>query len=186
MPNFASDDDVVMKNPYLQSRVAVWGSKAVLGPRDTRPIVGPWQREKSVKMMKSLTGERRVFGTLVIPAASLLFIVLKPRFKRAATAARPPNRRPWLPLTSLWPSHISAKPKSMVIARISLRFWPLNLGLLYSHSFDGWSPIWGWPAPRHDELIGNQMDYRTAALPTAKTGIWYDWRARPQVFRFRQ
>jgi hypothetical protein len=40
-------------------------------------------------------------------------------------------------LTSLWPSHISAKPKSMAIAPISLRFWPLNLGLLTSHSFDG-------------------------------------------------
>jgi hypothetical protein len=31
MPNFASDDDMVMENPYLQSRVAVWGSKAVWG-----------------------------------------------------------------------------------------------------------------------------------------------------------
>jgi hypothetical protein len=31
MPNFASDDDVVMENPYLQSRMAVWGRKAVQG-----------------------------------------------------------------------------------------------------------------------------------------------------------
>jgi len=66
-----------MENPYLQSRVAVWGSKGCLGPRDTRPIAGPWQREKSVKMMKSSTGERRVFGRLVIPPASSLLIVLK-------------------------------------------------------------------------------------------------------------
>ena len=33
-----------------------WGC---LGRRDTRPIMRPWQREKSVKMMKSLTGSRR-------------------------------------------------------------------------------------------------------------------------------
>jgi hypothetical protein len=41
------------------------------------------------------------------------------------------------PLTSLWPSHICAKPKSMAMALISLRFWPLNLGLLKSLSFGG-------------------------------------------------
>jgi hypothetical protein len=31
MPNFASDDEVVMENPYLQSRVATWGRKPVRG-----------------------------------------------------------------------------------------------------------------------------------------------------------
>jgi hypothetical protein len=39
------------------------------------------------------------------------------------------------PLTRLWPSHISPESKPMAMARISLRFWPLNLGLLNSHSF---------------------------------------------------
>ena len=62
MPNFASDDEVVMENPYLQSRVAVWGSRGCSGRRDTRPIIGPWQREKSVKMMKSLTCKRLSSG----------------------------------------------------------------------------------------------------------------------------
>jgi hypothetical protein len=37
-----------MENPY----------GAVLGRRDTRPIIGAWQREKSGKMMKSLKGWR--------------------------------------------------------------------------------------------------------------------------------
>src|SRR5947209_9204618 len=53
---------------------SLWGC---LGRRDTRPIMGRWQRENSVKMMKSLRG--------------------------------------FTPLTSLWPSHISAKPKSMAM-----------------------------------------------------------------------
>src|SRR5438552_3423110 len=49
---------------------------------------------------------------------------------------------------------------------------------------------------RHGELIGNLVDHVTAATQdtkqdttkqdTAKTGIWYDRRARPQVFRLRQ
>jgi hypothetical protein len=45
-------DEAVMENPYLQQ----WGW---LGRRDTRPIMPPWQREKPVKMMKSLTASRR-------------------------------------------------------------------------------------------------------------------------------
>jgi hypothetical protein len=48
------EDEEVMENPYLQSRVV-----ACLGRRDTRPIMLPWQREKPVKMMNSLTGSRR-------------------------------------------------------------------------------------------------------------------------------
>ena len=69
-PRFASDDEVVMENPYVESRMAVAAGpfsfvvmisvgKPVstfpdhaLKPRDTRPIARPWQREKSVKMMK--------------------------------------------------------------------------------------------------------------------------------------
>jgi hypothetical protein len=47
------DDEEVMENPYLQ---AVWW---LFGRRDTRPIMPPWQREKPVKMMKSLTASRR-------------------------------------------------------------------------------------------------------------------------------
>jgi hypothetical protein len=62
---------------------------------------------------------------------------------RKQTGTSVPNRSSgfklatWPPLTRLWASHISAKPKSMAIERISLRFWPLNLGLLNSHSFGG-------------------------------------------------
>jgi hypothetical protein len=47
------DDKEVMENPYLQSRVACFER------RDTRPIIPPWQREKPVKMMNSLTASRR-------------------------------------------------------------------------------------------------------------------------------
>jgi hypothetical protein len=47
------DDEEVMENPYLQS------AGGCLGRRDTRPIMPPWQREKPVKMMKSLTASRR-------------------------------------------------------------------------------------------------------------------------------
>jgi hypothetical protein len=36
-----------MENPYL--------GEGQIRRRDTRPIVGPWQREKSVKIMNSLT-----------------------------------------------------------------------------------------------------------------------------------
>jgi hypothetical protein len=72
------------------------------------------------------------------------------------------------PLTSLCPSHISAKPKSMAIARIRLRFWPLNLGLLNSHSFGGYARIRADAAMRHDELIGNLADHVTAATPNGK------------------
>jgi hypothetical protein len=56
----------------------------------------------------------------------------------------------------------------MAMARISLRFWPLNPGLLNSHSFGGGSPVWGRPAMRHDELIGNPADYVAAVLPKRK------------------
>jgi len=45
------------------------------------------------------------------------------------------------------------------------RFWPLNLGLLNSHSFGGCSGIGAVAAMRHDELIGNRVDNVTAALP---------------------
>jgi hypothetical protein len=46
-----------MENPYLESHMAV--AAGYPEPRDTRPIAGPWQREKSVKMMKSLKGRPR-------------------------------------------------------------------------------------------------------------------------------
>jgi hypothetical protein len=39
-----------MENPYL--------GEGQIGRRDTRPIMGPWQREKSVKIMNSLTAAR--------------------------------------------------------------------------------------------------------------------------------
>jgi hypothetical protein len=48
------DDKEVMENPYLQAV-----GRAVPGGGDTRPIMPPWQREKPVKMMKSLTALRR-------------------------------------------------------------------------------------------------------------------------------
>jgi hypothetical protein len=57
----------------------------------------------------------------------------------------------------------------MAMARIWLRFWPLNLGLLNSHSFGGCSPVWDQPAMRHDELIGNLVDHVTAATPNRKS-----------------
>jgi hypothetical protein len=44
-----------MENPYLQSHTA-GAAGGYLKPRDTRPIEPPWQREKSVKIMKSLKG----------------------------------------------------------------------------------------------------------------------------------
>jgi hypothetical protein len=71
------------------------------------------------------------------------------------------------PLTSLCPSHISAKPKSMAIARF-WRFWPLNPGLLNSHSFGGYPRIGTGAAMRHDELIGKLVDHFTAATPHRK------------------
>jgi hypothetical protein len=60
MPNFARDDEVVMDNPYLQSQSACFGARAIRMPRDTRPIKRHWQREKSVKIMKSLKAEGSV------------------------------------------------------------------------------------------------------------------------------
>jgi hypothetical protein len=52
-----------MDDPYLQSLAAVWG-KGCSDAADTRPIARRWQREKSVKMMNSLTGKAR----LTLPA----------------------------------------------------------------------------------------------------------------------
>jgi hypothetical protein len=46
-----------MDDPYLQSQLACFGAGAIRMPRDTRPIKRRWQREKSVKMMKSLKGD---------------------------------------------------------------------------------------------------------------------------------
>jgi len=53
----------------------------------------------------------------------------------------------------------------MAMARIWLRFWPLNLGLLNSHSFGGCSRIGACSATRHDELIGRLVDHVMAATP---------------------
>jgi hypothetical protein len=72
------------------------------------------------------------------------------------------------PLTRLWPSHISAKPKSMARARIWLRFWPLNHGLRNSHSFGGRSRVGAGAVMRHDELIVNLVDHFMAATPNRK------------------
>src|SRR3954449_10395016 len=47
-PVFVSGNEVVMENPCLEE-----GGRQ--RRRDTRPIMRPWQREKSVKMMNSLT-----------------------------------------------------------------------------------------------------------------------------------
>src|ERR1700722_19816459 len=84
---------------------------------------------------------------------------------RAATAAGASNRWRLPPLTSLWASHISAKPESMAITRIWLRFCPLNLGLPNSHSFGGCSRIGACSTTRHDELIGRLVDHVMAATP---------------------
>jgi hypothetical protein len=46
-----------MDNPYLQSQLACLGRGLFPKPRDTRPTKRHWQREKSVKIMKSLKGE---------------------------------------------------------------------------------------------------------------------------------
>jgi hypothetical protein len=54
------------------------------------------------------------------------------------------------------------------MARIFLAFWPLNLGLLNSHSFGGAPRIGAGAATRHDELIGNWLDPFTAAMPNRK------------------
>jgi hypothetical protein len=89
----------------------------------------PWQREKPVKMMKSLTASR----------------------------VDKPLAQPYLCQTG-----------SMAMARIWLRFWPLNLGLPNSHSFGGCSRIGAGAAMRHDELIGTPVDHFTAATPNRK------------------
>jgi hypothetical protein len=89
----------------------------------------PWQREKSVKMMKSLRAWR----------------------------VDKPLARPYLCQTGV-----------MAKARIWLRFWPLNPGLLNPHSFGGAPRIGADAAMRHDELIGNRVDHFTAALPNRK------------------
>jgi hypothetical protein len=111
-----------MENPYLQS----WG---LSGLRDTRPIGWPWQREKGVRMMKSLR----------------------------VRAVDKPLAQPYLCPTG-----------SVAIAQIWQRFWPLNLGLLNSHSLGGCSPDRGGAAMRHDELIGISVDHFTAATPDCK------------------
>jgi hypothetical protein len=71
-----------MENPYLESRMAVAAGAIFLGhdlagkpvsalpdhalkPRDTRPIKRPWQREKSVKMMKSRKCRALVAGVMM-------------------------------------------------------------------------------------------------------------------------
>jgi hypothetical protein len=53
------DDKEVMENPYLQSPDLQTLGVGCFGRRDTRPIMPPWQREKPVKMMNSLTASRR-------------------------------------------------------------------------------------------------------------------------------
>jgi hypothetical protein len=71
-----------MENPYLESRMAVAAGPFFLGHdlvgkpvstfpdhalkrRDTRPITRPWQREKSVKMMKSRKCGALVAGVMM-------------------------------------------------------------------------------------------------------------------------
>jgi hypothetical protein len=54
---------------------------------------------------------------------------------------------------------------SMAMARVWLRFCPLNPGLLNSHSFGGCSRIGACSATRHDELIGRLVDHVMAATP---------------------
>jgi len=51
-----------MDYPYLQSQSACFGARAIRMPRDTRPIKRRWQREKSVKIMKSLKAEGSLFS----------------------------------------------------------------------------------------------------------------------------
>jgi hypothetical protein len=71
------------------------------------------------------------------------------------------------PLTSLWPSHISAKPKSMAIARfccvLAVEPWIAQFPLIWRIS-----RIWAGAAMRHDELIGNLVDHITTATPNRK------------------
>ena len=61
-----------------------------------------------------------------------------------------------------------SKTGSMAIARIWLRFWPLNLGLLNSHSLADAPRIGAGAAMRHDELIDTSVDHFTAATPNRK------------------
>jgi hypothetical protein len=53
------------------------------------------------------------------------------------------------PLTRPGPAHISPKIGRMAIAFIWLRFWPINLDLLISHSFgEATGSGWGRDASR--------------------------------------
>ncbi|MES2197087.1 MAG: hypothetical protein V4517_21940 [Pseudomonadota bacterium] len=60
------------------------------------------------------------------------------------------------------------KTGSMAKARIWQCFWPLNLGLLNSHSLADAPRIGVRAAMRHDELIGIPVDHFTAATPHGK------------------
>jgi hypothetical protein len=126
-----------MDNPYLQSQRAVWG-KGYSDAADTRPIAQRWQREKSVKMMNSLKGKGAInpardpfSGTSKAIRNSSREAVFKRQLSvenagcKSAANPRPPEiAAPQAPLTSIQPGHISAEPKSMAIARFSLRFGP--------------------------------------------------------------
>jgi hypothetical protein len=141
---------VVMGDRSLSSKPCGCFKQLQFGPRDTRPIEPPWQREKSVKMMKSSQGRQLESVATSAAQASLL-----PGYRRRSAletgdlsvpnpCSQASDRLSLAPLTSLWSSHISARPKSMAIARFPA-FWPLNLGLLNSHSFGGRSPFRGPP-----------------------------------------
>jgi hypothetical protein len=56
----------------------------------------------------------------------------------------------------------------MAMARFWLRFWPLNPGLLNSHSFGGCSGIGAVAVMRHDELIGSWVDNVTTQTSNRK------------------
>src|SRR5579872_4014554 len=166
------------------ARTSEKGAPGRFEPRDTRLIAWPWQREKSVKFMKSATdghvGLAGFSGARAAVNAWFDRVRIAPS-SRNRPAGGPPQsfRRP--ALTRPGPGHISAKSESMAIAPILPAFWPLNPGLLNSHSFDG--RAWrGWSFPRHDELIGRVRPRQLCR----RTGSWHDRRARPQVFRFRK
>jgi hypothetical protein len=72
------------------------------------------------------------------------------------------------PLTSLWPSHISAKPKSMAMAYLAaflaIEPWIVEFPLIWRMPLR----IGAVAAVRHDELMGNLVDRFMAVTPHRK------------------
>src|SRR3954451_4925688 len=97
--------------------------------------MGPWQREKSVKMMNSRTGKRAVSEAKSATSGSVDNLSAQPYLCRNLLTA---------------------------IALILLGFSPLNLSLPESHLIGGCPWVGASAAMRHGELIGNLVDHVTA------------------------